>query len=146
MGTLSTSAKRSVEQKCGTKRAEQKQWDKNWWGPLDIGCWGPSSASAKRSAEQKCGTKTAEQKLVGTLGHWVMGTSKYKCKRVSRTKMRNKNSGTIMRIKIGGDHWTLCNGDPKYKCKRVPTNFLFHIFVQLTFLHFHLGSPTPDVQ
>ena len=30
-------------------------------------------------------------------------------------KQRNKNSG----IKIGGDHWTLGNGDPKYKCKKV---------------------------
>ena len=40
---------------------------------------------------------------------------KCKCKKVSGTKMRNKNSG----IKIGGDHWTLGIGDPKYKCKKV---------------------------
>ena len=40
MGTLSTSAKRSAEQmqkSSGTKRVEQKQRNKNWWGPLDIG-------------------------------------------------------------------------------------------------------------
>ena len=49
--------------------------------------------------------------------HWTLGNGdpKYMCKKVSRTKMRNKNS----RIKIGGDHWTLGNGDPKYKCKKV---------------------------
>ena len=39
--------------------------------------------------------KTAEQKLVGTLGHWVMG----KCKKVRRTKTVEQNwwgpSGTL---------------------------------------------------
>ena len=55
MGTLSTSAKRSAEQKCGTKIAEQKLV-----GTLGHWVLGTSSASAKRSAEQKCGTKTAE--------------------------------------------------------------------------------------
>ena len=70
---------------------------------------------------KNCGTKIVEQKLVGTLGHWVMGTpsasakrsveqnlwnkncrtkiGKCKCKKVSGTKiaeqkLRNKNSGT----------------------------------------------------
>ena len=52
------------------------------------------------------------------------GDPKYKCKKVSRTKMRNKTAEQKERnknsgIKIGGDHWTLGNGDPKYKCKKV---------------------------
>ena len=39
--------------------------------------------SRNKNAEQK----TAEQKLVGTLGHWVMG----KCKKVRRTKTVEQN-------------------------------------------------------
>ena len=60
--------------------------------------------------------------MVGTIGHWVMGTLSTSAKRSAENKnaeqkQRNKNSG----IKIGGDHWTLGNGDPKYKCKKVRT-------------------------
>ena len=111
-----------------------------------------------------------EQKLGGLSWTLGVGDLKCKCKKDSRTKMRNKSSG----IKIGGDHWALGNGDPKYKCKRVPTNFcsaflfswpfctsiwgpqhpmsksphqfLFHILVPVTFLHLHLRSSAPNVQ
>ena len=40
--------------------------NKNWWGLLDIGCWGPQVQVQKGQWN-----KNAEQKLVGTLGHWV---------------------------------------------------------------------------
>ena len=42
-----------------------------------------------KNAEQK----TVEQKLVGTLGHWVMG----KCKKVRRTKtVKQKRSADLL--------------------------------------------------
>ena len=39
-------------------------------------------------------TKIAEQKLVGTLGHWVMGTPGASAKRSAEQKRRNKNGRT----------------------------------------------------
>ena len=130
-GTLSASAKRSVEQKLHNKNSgtiiggdswgpkvhvQKRQGNKNWWEPL-----GTRSASAKRLAEQKLqnktsGTKTAEQNqwdknLLGdpqTLGD---GDPKCKCKK----GQLNKNSG----IKISGDPQTLGDGKPKYKFKNV---------------------------
>ena len=54
---------------CGTKIVEKKL----------------VSASAKRSAEQK---------LVGTVGHWVMGTPSASAKRSAEEKRQNKNGGT----------------------------------------------------
>ena len=95
---------------------------------------GGDSASAKRSAEQK---------LVGTVGHWVMGTPSASAKRSVEQKLRNKNCGTKIGkckcktwsveqklrnknqwnkncgTKIGGDSWPLGDGDPKCKCKKV---------------------------
>ena len=107
VGDHSASAKRSAEQK----------WNKNSGIKIgvDLGHWvmGTLSASAKRSAEQKCGTKRVEQKLVGT-GHWTLQVQKGQWNKNAEQKERNKNCK-----KIGGDHWTLGNGDPKYKCKKV---------------------------
>ena len=84
-----------VEQKC-------------WWGPFQT-----LSASTKRSVEQKCGTKTAEEKLVGTLED-----PKCKYKKVSGTKIGSTNLVPIF----------------------------VSVFVPLTFLHLHLGFPSPNVQ
>ena len=62
---------------------------------------------------KKCGTKIAEQKMVGTIGHWVLGTSSASAKRSAEPKC-----GT----KIGGDSWTSGVGDPKWKCKKGQLN------------------------
>ena len=60
--------------------------------------------------KKNCGTKIAEQKMVGTIGHWVLGTSSASAKRSAEPKC-----GT----KIGGDSWTSGVGDHKWKCKKV---------------------------
>ena len=128
--TLSASTERSAEQ----KMVEQKCW----WGPLQT-----LSASTKRSAEQKCGTKSAEQKFGGD-PQWPQ---------VQVLKgQQNKNC----RRKISGDPW-----GPKVQLQKgqwnknwwgplgtqgSPPNFCFTVFVPLTFLHLHLGSPSPNVQ
>ena len=84
------------------KNAEQKLWNKNWWGLLDIGCWGPQVQVQKGQWN-----KNAEQKLVGTLGHWVFGTPSASAKRSVEQKCGIKNGRT--KILVG----TLT--DPKCK-------------------------------
>ena len=112
--------------------------NKRWWGPLDIGCWGPQVQVQKGQRNQN-----VEQKLVGTLGHWVLGTPSGSAKRSAEQKC-----GT----KISGDPFALVLRVPITQCPMVPTNFysaifvplfLFRIFVPLTFLHLYLGSPLP---
>ena len=70
--TTNASAKRSAEQRCRTKIAEQKLQNKNWWGLLDIGCWGPQVQVQKGQQNKNVEQKIAEQKLVQTLRHWVL--------------------------------------------------------------------------
>ena len=66
-----------------TKMAEQKWQNKNnSLFRVTQTKIGGDSASAKRSAKQK---------LVGTLGHWVMGTPSASAKRSAKQKLRNKN-------------------------------------------------------
>ena len=65
LGTPSASVKMSVEQKCRTKFGEQKSWNKNWWGLLDIGCWGPKVQVQKGQQNKNVEQKIAEQKFGG---------------------------------------------------------------------------------
>ena len=56
--------------KCKCKKVSgTKMWNKNWWGLLDIGCWGPQVEVQKGQLN-----KNAEQKLVGTLLHLYLGS------------------------------------------------------------------------
>ena len=56
-GTLKES-KWKCKKVSGTKNAEQKLRNKNWWGLLDIGCWGPQVQVQKGQQN-----KNTEQKL-----------------------------------------------------------------------------------
>ena len=72
MGTPSLSAKRSAEQKCGTK----SEWNKNCWRTLGHVVVGTSEASAKsqqnKNEEQKSRTKSEwNKKYWRALGHVV---------------------------------------------------------------------------
>ena len=91
-----------MEQKCGTKNAEQKLV-----GTLRHWVLGIPSASAKRSVEQKCGIKNGRTKiLVGNLTD-----PKCKYQKFSGTKMRNKkgqNKNLVGTLK-----------EPKCKYKKV---------------------------
>ena len=56
--------------KCKCKKVSRtKMWNKNWWGLLDIRCWGPQVEVQKGQLN-----KNAEQKLVGTLLHLYLGS------------------------------------------------------------------------
>ena len=110
---------KNAEQKCGikmrNKNVEQKLWNKKWWGPLDIGCWGPQVQVQKGQQNQN-----VEQKLVGTLGHRVLGTPSGSAKRSAEQKC-----GT----KISGDPFALVLRVPITQCPMVPTNFYSTVFV-----------------
>ena len=100
----------------GTKTAEQKRQNKNWWGqckckkvsgtkigghcrPLDDGdpkCKCKKVSRTKIGEQNKNGgtkiggqnkKKSVEQKLVGTVGHWVMGTPSASAKRSAEQKL-----------------------------------------------------------
>ena len=110
----------------GTKIIHYSESPKqNWWGQCKckkvtgtkIGghCQPLGDGDPKCKCKKVSRTKIAEQKLVGTLGHWVMGTPSASTKRSVEQKLWNKNC----RTKIGGDSWPLGDGDPKCKCKKV---------------------------
>ena len=40
-------------------------WNKNWWGLLDIGCWGPKCKCKKVQWNKNAEQKIAEQKFGG---------------------------------------------------------------------------------
>ena len=98
MGTLSTSAKRSVEQKCGTKAGEQTERNKNSGIKIGGDHWTLGNGDPKYKCKKVSETKMRNKNCRTTIGgdHWTLGVGdpKYKCKKVSGTKMQNKNSGT----------------------------------------------------
>ena len=118
--------------KMRNKNAEQKLRNKKWWGPLDIGCWEPQVQVQKGQWNQN-----VEQKLVGTLGHRVLGTPSGSAKRSAEQKL----VGTLLHLYLGSPLPNVQWSPPIF----IPL-FLFRIFVLLTFLHLHLRSPTPNVQ
>ena len=120
--------------KIRNKNAEQKLRNKKWWGPLDIGCWGPQVQVQKGQRNQN-----VEQKLVGTLRHRVLGTPSGSAKRSTEQKCRMRRSPTpnvqesppIFVLQF------LYLGSPLHNVQWSPPIFillfLFCIFVPLTF-------------
>ena len=161
--------------KCKCKKVSgTKMWNKNWWGLLDIGCWGPQVEVQKGQLN-----KNAEQKLVWTLLHLYLGSPLPNvqwsppifiplflfCIFVLLTFLHlhlrfptpnvQESPPIFVPHFCSTDLYALVLRVSITQCPMVPTNFysavfvplfLFRIFVPLTFLHLHLRSPTPNVQ
>ena len=101
--------------KCKCKKVSRtKMWNKNWWGLLDIGCWGPQVEVQKRSAEQKCRTK-----ISGDPFALVLRVPITQCPMVPT----NFYSAVFVPHFCSADLFALALEVPNTQCPRVPTNF-----------------------